>query len=207
MKNRVLIISAIAFFLIVNTSYFWMTMLGRGSLAMGVFFALIIIFLVLLIALLWQIYLAIRERAANKPRLVTIGVLLLVLLLTFLKPSGIINFEKFESKNVLVASAEGAANCTTTLKLKDDYKFKETVVCFGVSEVRGDYRIQNDTIYFSNINCSDIVDTCEYYQFAVIEPSKFSINNNPLDLVLYKSSTDTVGYSIPIIENELDKLK
>ncbi|MDD3644574.1 MAG: hypothetical protein PHR19_03505 [Bacteroidales bacterium] len=208
MKNQGLIITAIVFFLIVNTMYFWIGKFGQGFFAMLVPLALLIVYFVLLVALLYQIYIVIKEKLTNKSRLVTIGVLILVLLLTFLRPSGIINFAKFESKTVLFAEREGGGNCAITLNLKEDYTFKEMTVCFGVSEAKGNYRIQNDTIFFDQVSYSGRKNNGEeFYKFAVIEPSKFSPESNRFDLVRYKSLTDTVGNRIWIIKNELDKLK
>jgi hypothetical protein len=38
------------------------------------------------------------------------------------------------SPTVLIAQMEGAANCTTTLKLKKDNTFVERVICFGITD-------------------------------------------------------------------------
>ncbi|WP_321538482.1 hypothetical protein [Flavobacterium piscinae] len=60
----------------------------------------------------------IKENFSEKKRFITCGLLLLVLTLTFLKPKGIFDFERLESSNILEAQSEGAANCTTVIKLK-----------------------------------------------------------------------------------------
>ncbi len=203
MKNERLIITTIIFFLIVNTTYYW-----EGKLELfhfPVFLILVVIYFGLGLALIRQIYFLIREKFSDKTRLINIGLLTIVLTLTFLKPFGLIDFEKLEGDNVLVAEREGAANCMTTLKLKDDFTFSERSVCFGVTEIKGKYHIQNDTIYFDNVSLSR--DENEFYKFAIIEPSKFDKDGKHFDLTRYKSLTDTIGHELWITKNELNKLK
>ena len=93
----------------------------------------------------------------------------------------------------------------TTLKLKDDLTFKERNVCFGVTEIRGNFHLQNDTIYFDNVSVGRHEDG--FYKFAVIEPSKFNKDGKHFDLIRYKSLTDSVGHELWITKNELNKLK
>lgn len=137
MKNKGLIITTIIFFLTVNTTYYWEGKLGFFKFP--AFLILFAIYLALGVALEMQLHLAIQEKLVNKRRHILIGFLTFVLILTFFKPFGIINFDKLEGKNVLVAQREGAANCMTTFKLKNDFTFKELNVCFGVSKVNGTY--------------------------------------------------------------------
>ena len=203
MKNKRLIITTIIFFLIVNTTYYWEGKLGLFHFP--VFLILVVIYFGLGLALIRQIYFIIREKFTDKTRLINIGPLTIVLTLTFLKPFGLIDFEKLESDNILVAEREGSANCMTTLKLKDDFTFSERSVCFGVTEIKGEYHIQNDTIYFDNVSLSR--DENEFYKFAIIEPSKFDKDGKHFDLTRYKSLTDTIGHELWITKNELNKLK
>jgi hypothetical protein len=132
------------------------------------------------IALIRQVYLLVKEKFSNKNRLVLIGLLTIALTLTFLIPFGLINFDKLEGNNVLVAEKEGAANCMTTLKLKDDFTFRERSVCFGVTEIKGNFHIENDTIYFDNVSLGRHEN--EFYKFAVIESSKFNKDGKHFDL-------------------------
>jgi len=94
------------------------------------------------------------------------GLLTIVLVLAFFKPFGFIDFDKLEGGDLLIAEREGAANCMTTLKLKDNFTFRETNVCFGVTEIKGNYHLQNDTIYFDNVNIGR--HEKGFYKFAVI---------------------------------------
>jgi hypothetical protein len=202
MNKYRLIIATIIFFLILNTSYYWEGKLGL--FAFPSFILLILIYIGLGISLFRQLYLIIKEKFDNKLRLITIGLLVFVLIITFLRPNGLINFDKLEGGDILVAEREGAANCMTTLKLKDDYTFKERNVCFGVTETKGKYHINNDTIYFDNVNIGRHID--EYYSFGVVKPSKFSKDGKHFDFVRYKNLTDTLGHELWITKNELNKL-
>ena len=166
MKNRGLIIITIIFSLTISTSYYWEGKLGL--LAFPAFIFLVVVYFGLVIALIRQTYLAVKEKLSNKSRLITIGFLALVLTITFIKPFGIIDLNKLEGENLLTAQREGAANCTTTFKLKDNFTFKERNVCFGVSEVKGTWskvgQYFNDrpcgkwTYYGENKNIDSVID-------------------------------------------------
>ena len=203
MKNKGLLITTIIFFLTVNTTYYWEGKLG--VFAFPAFLILVVIYLGLGITLIRQVYLLVKEKFSNKNRVILIGLLAITLTMTFLKPFGLIDFDKLEGNNVLVAEREGAANCMTTLKLKDDFTFRERSVCFGVSEIKGDFHIENDTIFFDNVSLGRHEN--EFYKFAVIEPSKFNKDGKHFDLKRYKSLTDTTGHELWITINDLNKLK
>ena len=193
----------IIFFLIVNTTYYWEGKLG--FFAFPAFLILVIIFFGLGVALIRQIYFLVKEKFTDKKRLINIGLLTLVLTLTFLKPFGLIDFDKLECNNVLIAEREGSANCMTTLKLKDNFTFSERSVCFGVTETKGNYHLQNDTIFFETVSVGRHEN--EFYKFAVVKPSKFENSKIIGDLIRYKNLTDTTGHELWITKNELNKLK
>jgi hypothetical protein len=169
---------------------------------MPAYIILAIIYLFLAVLLLFQLFSTINEKFKSKKRLFTIGLLVIVLLITFIKPFGIVNFRKSEDDSLLIAQREGAANCMTTFKLQENNRFKERNVCFGIAETQGDYEVRNDTIFFSNIEYSRNED--EYYKFALIKPSNFS--KGIYDLVLYKNNSDTNAYRIWILYNELKNI-
>lgn len=189
LKNKWLIITIITFFLIVNTTYYWEGKLGL--LAFPFFILLAVVYVGLFIALIRQLYISIKEKFSKKARFVTIGLLTLVLALTFYKPFGILNFDKLEGENLLTAQREGAANCMTTFKLKDNFTFKERNVCFGVTEVIGTYRISNDTIYFENVKRGKQEDI--KYEFGVIEELE-RYTENKYALKLFNNRKDTIGF-------------
>jgi len=169
------------------------------------FILLVTVYFGLAIALLRQIYLSVKEKFEQKSRFILIGLLTTVLLLTYLKPLGLVDFDKFEGTDVLIAEREGAANCLTTLKLKDDYTFRERIGCFGVSEIKGTFRVLNDTIYFDDIELGRHEES--FYKFAVIKSKKFDNPKILGDLMRYKDVTDTVGHFLWITKNDLNKLK
>lgn len=167
------------------------------------FLILVIGYIVLAIGLLRQLILAIRERFTKKYRIFTIVFVLSILIITLLKPYGLVDFDKFSGQDLLIAQREGTANCMTTFKLKENNKFVERSVCFGVSEIDGDFEIINDTIYFSNVNLPR-GDT-SYYDFALIMPSRFGTVNNKFDLIRYENKNDTIGHELWIIKNEFNE--
>ena len=104
-------------FLIINTSYYWE---GEfGIFAFPIFIILFILFFLLCIELIRQIYISIRDKFTEKRRNFLLTFMFITLTLIIIKPTGIINFEKLEGENLYFAQAEGAANCTSTLKLKN----------------------------------------------------------------------------------------
>ena len=203
MKNKGLFITTIIFFLLVNTTYYWEGKLGL--FAVPTFVLLVAVYFGLAIALLRQIYFSVKEKFKQKHRFILIGLLTTVLLLTYFKPLGIVDFDKFEGADILIAEREGSANCLTTLRLKDDYTFKERIGCFGVSEIKGTFRVVNDTIYFDNIQLWRQEES--FYKFAVIKPTEFDNSKIFGDLIRYKDLTDTVGHFLWITKNDLSKLK
>lgn len=90
MKNKVLIVTAIVFFLYVNTKNYWIGKLGH--FASPIILISAIILLGLLIALARQVYLTTKEKFSDRLRLFIVGLLTIVLALTFYKPSGLIDF-------------------------------------------------------------------------------------------------------------------
>ena len=173
-----------------------------GIFAMLTFLVLILYFLTLAGLLIGQIYHSIREKFKDKLRLVLIGILTSTLVLAFFFPNGLINFNKFESESILIAQREGAANCMTTLKLKEDNKFIERNVCFGITETTGEYRISGDTIYFENVYLGRHEN--EFYEFAVI---KYDNKKGKYlgDLIRFENHSDTTGIPLWITKNELKK--
>jgi len=203
LKNNSLIIWVLVFFLLVNTSYFWEVQLG--FLAMPAILILFLGFCVLFIALVVQLFYLMKDKFKNRKRLLTIGLISLVLLLTYLKPSGLVNFDRLQGNDVLIAQIEGVANCMSTLRLKEGNNFSQRTYCFGAEEITGKYYFNHDTIYFKDIKQGR--DTHAFYQFAVMRPADFNEKTKDLELVLYKKMNDTIGISYWIVEVDLEKLK
>jgi hypothetical protein len=168
---------------------------------MPITFLLFSIYIIFIFILLAQLYYGAKEDFKNINRLFCIGTIFIVLLLIGLKPFGLINFEKFESKDLLVAYSEGAANCSTRLKLKENGKFNERNVCFQITEICGEYVLKNDTIFFKNVNSEQ---NGKYYEFAIIKKENIS-NSNEITLVRYNNQNDTIGNRLWIEKYELNK--
>ncbi|MDB5202975.1 MAG: hypothetical protein JWQ27_2384 [Ferruginibacter sp.] len=202
-RNKILIITILVFFLLVNSRYFWEGQLG--FFAVPFFIVLAAVYVGLIVSLLRQCYLRVADRFSDKRRLMLIALLLFVICITYCQPSGLIDFDKFDGKDVLVAEREGAANCLTTVRLKEDYTFHERIGCFGIWERRGTYRVVNDTIYFEHILPGRQPD--DNYAFAVIKPSKFHNSKILGNLVMYSNVADTGSTELWITNNNLKRLE
>ena len=182
-----------------NTSYFWMGKLGLLAIPFSIFMFLLYIFLA--VAFLYQVYWVINEKLQNRKRNVLVVVMGVALSLVFLWQDGIINFEKYEDKDLFIAEREGAANCYTTLKLKENNKFVEKNVCFAISEITGKYSIKGDSIFFSDIQLGR--DVNEYYQFAVIKQAASANKKIIGELKRFMNYNDTLPHELWITKNEL----
>lgn len=198
MKFRGLILTAIILFLLVNTTYYWAAKIGHFAIPLAAILA--IIYIGLLFALIKYIYIGIKEKFTNKDRSITIGIVSIVLVLIFYKPFGLINFDKLEGDDLLIAQREGVANCMTTFTLKDNFTFRENIVCFGRTETNGTYRISNDTIYFKRID-TDKKEAIEYDYGLIVEIASYT--ENKFALQLYNNNKEPVGPSYFIEKNEL----
>lgn len=199
MKHKTLFFTTLAFFLVVNTSYFWMPVLGLPNLIVVII--LLFVFLILGLTLLWECSLAIKEEFSNRQRLIGIVCLFIVLVLAYELPTGAIDFEKFEGKDLLVARQEGTAHCTTTLKLKSNHKFVIRSVCFFVSETRGTYKVNGDTILFNNTRIDNYNDN--HYLFAVFNFHDSLQKVIGSSIIMHQNYNDGYGYPLSIEKNEL----
>lgn len=200
LKNKRILIATIVFFVLVNTSQLWEAKIG--IFAMVILPLLLIYFLVLSIILLGQLVKAFSEKFQESKRRIVIAIMSFVLITSFIFPNGLINYEVFGSKIVLITQREGAANCLTTLKLKANYTFIETSTCFGVTETNGNYSVSGDTIFFENT--ADDRHESSFYAFAIIKKES-EVNPSLAQFVRYKSKSDTVGVPLLITKNELNK--
>lgn len=199
MRYKSLIISSIAFFVLINTVYFWAAQVG--VFAIPIFMLLITAYIFFAGILIRNAYNAIKEKFNDPQRLIAIVLLAVILTSIYLKPTGFIDFEKFEGENLLVAEREGSANCNTTFQLKENNQFIERSVCFGISVVKGTYEIKGDTIFFSQVNLGRV--ETAYYQYAIIRKAQFDNKKIIADLVRYKNHNDTIGSPLWITKNRL----
>jgi len=192
-RFRFLIISTVVLFLLINTEYYWEGLFFGFDLFLKWFY--IIFFLILIICLVRHIVLIIKERFKNRQRIYLTLIMSLFLGLIYTKPFGIINFEKFEARDVLEAMQEGAGNCTITLKLKENKKFTITSLCFGEDKMHGTYSLKADTI---KLNFSILSIITKRYQYGIY-------NKESGEVLMYTSKNDTMPYPLTVFKNELIK--
>lgn len=195
-----LIIISIVFFLLIQTSYFWEPWLETWNMLS--IFILVIVFMTLAGLFLSHLVMLIKERFRNQQRLIVAAALFVAVSTSCLKLTGLIDFDRLAGKDLFVAKREGAANCQTILKLKDNNAFVERRVCFGISEIKGTYAVKGDTILFTNAKPARGNE--KYYMYAVIKKGK--VKNTQLttfgDLELYKDEKDTTGHLLIITKND-----
>lgn len=163
---------------------------------------LVLIFIFLAIALIYQVILAIKERS-DKSRLILISTLIIVLSATILRPGGIINFEKFESKDVLVAQREGVAGCFMSMRLKENGTFYIRESCFGVEKNSGTYNVNKDTVRFK-FNSGLRVTRSFAYGIIKLDHKLGSKALGQIDC--YKQPNDTVSaITLSVTQNDLIK--
>jgi hypothetical protein len=185
MKRRLVIVATVIFLLLINTSFWWQRNLGVA--AMAIFVLLILYFIVLGFVLITYAWKSVEEGFADKQRIWVTVALVIVLGLTVLFPTGVINDEMFKSKVVLRAFREGVAGCGMSLTLRQDRSFSVTEVCFGFTETSGTYRMSNDSIFLKNGPDQERV-----YRLALIIKENAS---NKSYLVLHG---DTLKHALPM---------
>jgi hypothetical protein len=156
-------------------------------------------FLILGIILIGQLIKLLKKDNSRITRIVSIIIGGLVLLTTYIKPYGLIDFTQFEPETKLEASRKGGGNCNQKLKLYVDQTFTERERCFSTSTTKGNWKLLNDTIYFSNVSKGASIE--EYYSMAIIKQS--SISGSMKSLHRFKSKNDTIGHEIFIFKNEI----
>jgi hypothetical protein len=184
MKHFPLRYFTILFFLTVHLQYFWQYYLGLIGAAISLFLG--IAFLALFAAMLFQFYKAVRERFAYRRRIINIVLILVVLVVTYFFPSGVVDFKQFESPAILTAYQEGTANCSKTVELKADGKFIEKDICFALSKAEGSYTKKGQTLLLH-------YDDKHESKAVLKEVGKYKM------LLLYHDMKDTVPYPMKII--------
>ena len=115
---------------------------------------------------------------------------------------GMINWEKYEGQNILVAEREGTANCRTIIKLKENNKLKYISRCFGVDFHLGTYELRKDTLYFE---LEKNVGYMDKYSYATLLKSKTDTTKYRR-MILHKNFEDKRSLSFSIKEIKMNKL-
>jgi len=190
MRSRKLILISLLLLILLQTSYFW-PRIGNGfEIIMALL--VVVMYVFVLAVSIYFVYKSVRERFCDRQRNRSLVVGCSVLILSFFFPSGIIDFERFEPPDLLIASYEGVANCTTTLKLKPENKCVLISICFGLNETRGTYRLWNDTI---RIHFED--DST----FAILK--RDSVSGQPMSVLYGISNKSRPFLPMKIYKNEL----
>lgn len=171
--------------------------------AMPFVLAMLVMFVLLCILFIVQLSVSVKEKFSDKYRIAGMAALAGVLILSYLKPGGVINFEKLSGKDLLLAEREGAANCMSYFKIKENNNFIFQQNCFGTSQTKGKYEISGDSIFLREVTKGRDVDS--FYKFAVLKPSIFTNGKIEKDIWLYYSENDTSGYMLGITKNFLTK--
>ncbi len=156
-------------------------------------------FLSLGICLLWLLALGIKERFKDRGRNLATGVLTIILLLAFFQPFAYL-INELEGKDIFIAQREGSANCVTYFKLKENNRFIDEDICFGIWRVEGKYQLKNDTIYFQNVELGQW--DKPYYEYAVIRRTSKS-DSDLGTLTRYLNNADTTTSTLWVVKNEL----
>jgi len=174
-------------FLTINTSYLWEDNSGFFAFFWGAF--LLISFLIIGIIQLINIGIIIFKKKFELKRILLNIFNIGLLTILFFYPNGVIKPK--ETREVfLEAFAEGAANCTTSLKLFKNKEFKELNICFGITSAEGTYRIENDTVFFDTKTIPKHSD--RYFDFAVIK-----IKKTESEIIRFYEK-DTIGKKLKI---------
>ena len=188
MKKQIIFsVIILTLFVALNTSYLWEDNSGFFALAWGIF--LLFTFLIIGIVQLINIGKIIFKKKFELKRILLNLFNLVLLTILFFYPKGIIK-PKEARKIFLEAFTEGAANCTTSLKLFENKDFKELNICFGITSAEGKYRIENDTVYFDTKIIPKHSD--KYYDFAIIK------NNEKGSELIRFYNQDTIGKKLKI---------
>ena len=172
-------------FICINTSFYWEGDLG--ILAFPAFFILFIVYFILSIELIRQVYISFRDKFVDKPRNVLLSCMFFCLILIITKPNGIIDFDKLEGEDRIIAHAEGVANCTSRLKLKDSGQFTFESICFGIERSKGEYKIIKDTVYFTRTTRNKF------------HPKFATINKEKNEIIIYNNKNDKNPMHLSIV--------
>lgn len=118
-----------------------------GAYTIGVLIIGVGLWIALFGIFIYQIIKYAIEVPKQNERLIFITLILVLNLVSFANPFGIVDWEKHEGKNILVAEMVGTANCRTIITLKNNNRLKYTSRCFGEDFYFGTYTIKNDTLY------------------------------------------------------------
>ena len=204
MKNTIFLFLAIAFYCIWFFQYFLSYIEGANSVIATLLqlCGWIFLFGVACFHLFkWR-----RETTKNNKRLFYSILIFIFNLLSLVKPQGLIDWEKYEDENLLVAVYIGVVSCQTTLKLRPNNNFKYINSCFQKDFHFGTYKLINDTLYFEVDKNLGFMDKSTY---AILKKSNEDTSQyRILDLYRNPKETRCISFFIKKINwQELKKQK
>lgn len=149
MKQPYSVYIGLAILLLLNTTYFWEKWLGGWGLLLTLL--IIVLSVALCIKLLVLFVRLVKNRFADSTKTKQFLVLLSIVMLLVFFPFGIIDFRRFEAKNIFSVQREGVANCMLYVNLKEDGGCVEKQICFGTYEKSGRYKVKGDSIFLTLI--------------------------------------------------------
>lgn len=198
MRSKTVNIISIIFFTLVNTSYFVEKLPGLWDMVIAILITLG--FILLGILLIGQLYELFKEKLRDSSRIISTIVLITTLTVTYIFPTGIINYEDLQGEDLLRANLEGVANCQTVLKIKKNNKFIQSSLCFGVDKWNGTCQIIGDTV---KLNYTDTSSLNNKFAYGLIKLTKHKEHLKTGQLLMFKSYKDTIG--LPFDINYYDK--
>ena len=173
-----------------------------GAFTIGVLLIGLSLWIVILGIALYQIIKLALEKSKYYQRLIYVAVIFILNFISLAKPMGLIDWEKYEGENLLIADREGTANCRTILKLKPKNKFKYISRCFGVDFHMGTYKFANDTLH---LQLKRDVDYMDESSFATLVKSE-NDSTKYIRLILHENYESKRKLSYLIREIEIEKL-
>lgn len=137
--------------LVWHSVYFWENL--PEPFNEGVFLLLLLIWAIMILISLFQLYKFIVEQPKDYFRLLNIGLIVLVSWLYFWNPRGVIDFTKYEKENILTAHYRA-----TSIRLKVGNRFEERISRIGYYNRNwGDYAIVGDTVklHYDNVSSAN----------------------------------------------------
>lgn len=199
MKSKSVIV-AILLLIGVNTSFLW----ERADWDFGIAILLMFVWVILGFVFILKLGGLLIDRFKKTRPIISTAIIGVILLLTFLYPFGLFRPENFKDPPIAVAQREGVANCSTTIVLKNKFRFKETSVCFGVKRAEGNYQINGDTLKF---DFDDLSIFGSDKAMAIIKLNTDSSKTWIGNLIYYRNSQDTVPLTMTLTKFEKEKLK
>jgi len=174
----------------------------QGAYTIGVLLIGLSLWFVLLGIAVYKVVKLAIEKPKYYQRLIYIAIILILNFLSLAEPKGMVDWEKYEGRNLLVADREGTANCRTMIKLRDNNKFKYINLCFGVDFHFGTYSLSNDTLYFELKQNVGFMDKSTY---ATILKSKTD-STKYQQMILRQNHKDKRNINMLIKEVRMDEL-